>query len=100
MAQKFTFSLSRKGFTAGPTPAHIARRIDIWAAILGVLITGINSTPFPVSAVIASTISWFFGLVIACLLAIKPFYSVTTTQKNVPIDQVETIETEPEKKDK
>jgi len=97
MKDKVTFSLSRKGLQ-GPVPAYMARRLDIYAALTGVLITGINSAPFPIPAAVASTLSWFLGLFVAGCLAIKPFYSIETTQKNVPIDQVDTMESKPEDK--
>lgn len=97
MKQKFIFSLSKRG-VKGPTPVHIARRIDIWTVVCGAVITGVNSHPFdfvPVAA--ASTISWFLGIALTILQGLKPFYSVETSQKNVPIGDVGTMETQDDK---
>jgi len=90
MNGKVTFSFS--GYK-NPTPAHIARRIDIWCVILGGIITGVNSAPIPIPANVASTLSWFLGIAVSILLGIKPFYSVEVSGKTVPKEDVSVIET-------
>lgn len=74
-----------------PTPAYISRRINVWSAIFGVAGTAVNSAPF-LDATQASAISWFICLGVAILQAIRPFYSVETTQKYVPIENVDAME--------
>lgn len=91
MEGKIKWSLSRKGLQ-GPTPKFIARRIDIWSAIFGVLTVSVNSAPF-INATQASSFSWFLGMGTALLQAVKPFYSVQTTETEVPIEDVEVMDT-------
>lgn len=90
--EKVSFAFNKEHWDS-PPPKKIARRIDMWSAIFGVLTVAANSAPF-MSASMASTASWFLGSGTALLQGIKPFYAVSTTEKKVDIDKVDVIETE------
>lgn len=92
MEGKVSWNLSKRGLE-GPTPKHIARRIDLWTVIFGVLTTSVNSAPF-ITVEIASSVSWFLGIGIALLQGIKPFYSVEVKGTNVPVENVDVIDTD------
>lgn len=91
---KVSFGINKEHWNA-PSPAHIARRIDLWSAIFGVLTVAANSAPF-MTATMASTASWFLGSGTALLQGIKPFYAVDIKGK-VDVDKVDVIENEEEK---
>ena len=79
-----------------PTPKGVAFKINIIMAIATAMAGWVNTVDFiPArpSSIIAATLS----LVVLICMALKPFYGVETSEKDVPIEEVSEME-ETEKK--
>lgn len=74
-----------------PTPANVARRLDIFCAISGVLI-GYLTTASYIPNNISNIIAGILGMLIGVAQSLKPFYGVETTRQTVDIDNVVEME--------
>lgn len=77
-----------------PTPANLANIIQIYTVIAAVIVAwiGTNAASF-IPANVSSIIQSILGLGIGIANGLKPFFGVATTQKSVPIDQVQEMNT-------
>lgn len=79
-----------------PIPAKITRRLGISAFVLSTLSSYMASAGY-IPAPLSSALQGLMSLGATICLGLIPFYSVDTSQKNVPIGEVTSMETEPKK---
>lgn len=87
---KVSFGLG--GFNK-PTPAKTTRNLGIIAFILSTLNTWLMTATF-IPANVSSVLQGLSGLGAMICLGLIPFFSVETTEKNVPIGEVTSMETD------
>lgn len=80
-----------------PTPKGVAFRINIIMAICTAVSGWISSVGF-IPAKPSTITSGLLSLVVLICMAIKPYYGIETTEKEVPIQDVGEMEEKPETK--
>lgn len=84
---------------SSPTPQKLSNAINITSAIAGAVVAWLQTVDFiPTQTV--KIVSGICGLLIMIALAVKPFFGVHTEQKEVPIEDVGTMDTNSDNQNK
>lgn len=74
-----------------PTPSRVAKILDIFTGIAGVVVAWIGTADF-IASYDAKVSQSILGLLIGIAQVLKPFFGVDTRQQNVPIEDVKVID--------
>lgn len=75
-----------------PTPASINLMARGTAIFGSVLITGINTAPFPISHSFREYSTWFISIAIGLANGLAPLFGVQTTQERVNVSDVSVLD--------
>lgn len=76
---------------SNPTPASWSSAINVITVILGIIIAWLGTANF-IPSNTSSVLQSVGGLILALCNGLKPFLGVVTTQQNVPIENVSSMD--------